>query len=441
MKKNKAGIYLMLALLTAFVAVVIITIVVLTADTLPSGSKIGGVSVGGLTEDEVSDKVERQMNDISLHIDGDQYFIKGNYHISSDKLHRMIKRCAYDPFYRNKLKKGITIKDAGFRYVSGTKSTAGILDKAKVTEGSESKDAYIDLESMSIVPDVQGTQLDSKRLSKALYKKLVKGEETKFLAKEYMIPPSVKKDDPELQKEFAYDKEYLTRKLVIEYPDGHEHTFTVKELSKFSIPDRQGEVWQQTVNEEAIAKYMKKHRSYTPSAVTIKTKNGKKTLYNSCLEGQVNMDESCDRIASALEEGKGHVKLEWDSYPKASTRVEVSIDDQKLWYIKDDKTVFTTPVVTGGPGHGTDKGVYQVSYKTTNVDLKGRNDDGSKYSSHVDWWMPFNGDEGLHDADWRSSFGGNIYTYNGSHGCVNMPESAAARLYKNVDAGTIVIVY
>lgn len=441
MKTNKAGICFMLALFTAFLAVLIITIVVVTADTLPSGSKIGGVSVGGLTEKGIAKKVEKQMNDISLHIDGNEYAIYGNYHIASDKLGKMIKRCAYDPFYRNKLKKGITIEDAGFTYVSGVESTAEILEKAKITDGSEPKDAYIDLENMSIVPEVPGTKLNSIQLSGSLYKKLVTGEKTVFNSDVYKIPPAVKMNDPWLQKELAYDQEYLTKKIVIEYPDGHEHTFTVKELAKFSDPDKREEVWRQVINEEAIATYMRKHGSYTPAAVTIKTKCGKKTLYNACLEGRVNIDESCDRIATALEGDGGHIKLEWESYPKASTRVEVSIDNQKMWYIKDDKTVFSSPVVTGGPGHGTDKGVYQVTYKTTNVDLKGRNDDGSKYSSHVDWWMPFNGDEGLHDADWRSSFGGNIYTYNGSHGCVNMPESAAARLYKNVDAGTIVIVY
>ena len=439
--KNKAGVYLKIALPIAIVAVIILAVVIVTADTLPSGSKIGGVSVGGLGEKDISQKVQQQMNDISLYIDDTEYSIQGNYEIASDKLKGMIKRCAYDPFYRNKLKKGITIEDAGFEYMSGIKSTAKVLDKEEVTDGSKSKDAYVDLETMSIVPEVQGTQLDGQMLSKDLYRRLVTGKDTKFAAKDYMIPPLVKSDDEELLKELAYDETYLTKKLTIEYPGGYEHTFTVKELSKFSVPNKEGEVWTQTVNEEAIAKYMKKHRSYTPSSVTIKTKKGKKTLYNSCLEGQVNLDESCDRIARALEEDKKHVKLEWDSYPRASTRVEVSIDDQKLWYIEDDDTVFTTPVVTGGPGHGTDKGIYQVAYKTTNVDLKGRNDDGSKYSSHVDWWMPFNGDEGLHDADWRGSFGGNIYKYNGSHGCVNMPESAAAKLYKKVDAGTIVIVY
>ena len=55
--------------------------------------------------------------------------------------------------------------------------------------------------------------------------------------------------------------------------------------------------------------------------------------------------------------------------------------------------------------------------------------------------MPFLGGYGLHDANWRSSFGGTIYYYDGSHGCVNLPSSAAKKIYNNVSVGTKVILY
>ena len=54
--------------------------------------------------------------------------------------------------------------------------------------------------------------------------------------------------------------------------------------------------------------------------------------------------------------------------------------------------------------------------------------------------MPFTWDgQGLHDASWRSSFGGSIYSYNGSHGCVNLPVSFASQLYEEAKTGTPVI--
>ena len=48
---------------------------------------------------------------------------------------------------------------------------------------------------------------------------------------------------------------------------------------------------------------------------------------------------------------------------------------------------------------------------------------------------------GIHDASWRSSYGGNIYKGNGSHGCVNTPYSKVQKIYNNTGYGTPVIVY
>ncbi|MEE1273363.1 MAG: L,D-transpeptidase, partial [Olegusella sp.] len=60
----------------------------------------------------------------------------------------------------------------------------------------------------------------------------------------------------------------------------------------------------------------------------------------------------------------------------------------------------------------------------------------------VTYWMPFIGnDVGLHDASWRSQFGGSIYQYNGSHGCVNLPTDKAAQLYGLTRVGDKVIVH
>ena len=41
--------------------------------------------------------------------------------------------------------------------------------------------------------------------------------------------------------------------------------------------------------------------------------------------------------------------------------------------------------------------------------------------------MPFSGNvAGIHDAVWRTEFGGNLYQLEGSHGCVNLPYDQAA---------------
>ena len=48
---------------------------------------------------------------------------------------------------------------------------------------------------------------------------------------------------------------------------------------------------------------------------------------------------------------------------------------------------------------------------------------------------------GIHDASWRSYFGGDIYKGNGSHGCVNAPHDKAAEIYEHTDLNTPVFIY
>ena len=56
--------------------------------------------------------------------------------------------------------------------------------------------------------------------------------------------------------------------------------------------------------------------------------------------------------------------------------------------------------------------------------------------------MPFIGNSwALHDASWRSRFGGDIYQYAGSHGCVNLPGDKAKELFGLCKVGDVVVVH
>ncbi|MDU1231134.1 MAG: L,D-transpeptidase family protein [Clostridium sp.] len=120
------------------------------------------------------------------------------------------------------------------------------------------------------------------------------------------------------------------------------------------------------------------------------------------------------------------------------TYVEVNITRQHLWFYKNGKLLTQGDIVTGCQSKNTPtaEGVYALNYKQKDATLKG---DG--YSSKVSYWMPFNGNIGLHDARWRSSFGGNIYKTNGTHGCVNMPQYLAKIIFENIESNTPIICY
>lgn len=121
-----------------------------------------------------------------------------------------------------------------------------------------------------------------------------------------------------------------------------------------------------------------------------------------------------------------------------NTYVEINLTRQYLWFYKDGKLIVKGPIVSGNPnrGYATKVGVYMLNYKQTGVTLT-----GPDYEAEVSYWMPFNGNIGIHDASWRYSFGGNIYKRNGTHGCVNVPLYLAKKIFNNIEEGTPVICY
>lgn len=117
--------------------------------------------------------------------------------------------------------------------------------------------------------------------------------------------------------------------------------------------------------------------------------------------------------------------------------IVVSISNQTLDYYQNNKVVLSSPVVTGYGGN-TPYGTYSILKKATNTRLVAAD---NSYDTRVNYWMAFIGNShGLHDATWRHSFGGNIYTYDPSHGCVNMPYDKIKELYYMADVGTPVYI-
>ncbi len=121
------------------------------------------------------------------------------------------------------------------------------------------------------------------------------------------------------------------------------------------------------------------------------------------------------------------------------TYVEVSIDDQHLWFYRDGEFQAESDVVTGKVAgrHDTPTGVYYILEMVPGKHLR-----GADYVSWVNRWMRVTWDGvGLHDATWRRSFGGQIYRNSGSHGCINLPKDFAYGLYKEVYLGMPVIIF
>ena len=127
--------------------------------------------------------------------------------------------------------------------------------------------------------------------------------------------------------------------------------------------------------------------------------------------------------------------------------VDVDLSEQHVRMYDDaNNVIWESDCVSGNPiyGGGTDTGVFFIYMKSSPMELVGLdyNGDGEPdYRTWVTYWMPFDGGEGLHDMTTRYAFGGSIFTYDGSHGCVNLPYSAAQELYGITNVGDCVVVH
>lgn len=128
-----------------------------------------------------------------------------------------------------------------------------------------------------------------------------------------------------------------------------------------------------------------------------------------------------------------------------NTYAVISIADQHAWFYKNGKCVDDVDVVTGKMSNKADqtpKGVWYIMYKQSPSVLKGTSDDGSKYSSKVQYWAQFtNSGCGFHDASWRHNWSKTAYLNDGSNGCANMHPSDAAGAYNSLEVNEPVVIY
>ena len=125
-----------------------------------------------------------------------------------------------------------------------------------------------------------------------------------------------------------------------------------------------------------------------------------------------------------------------------NTYVEADISAQHFWVYINGQMVLDDDFVSGtetDPDRRTPRGVCCILGKVYQTVLGTYANQG--YECPVDYWMPFNWlGCGFHDLS-RGAYGGSIYMYNGSHGCLNLSYSTAQQLFEIVEEGMPVLVH
>lgn len=420
---------------------------------------INGLDVSGLTPDEVKKQITDETSGYTMTLQergGENEAIRG----SDIDLH---------PEFDGTLEKILENQSPlawGFhigRYVDYTIDTMAVFDDAKLSavvsglkcltpeKAVAPQNAYISNyisgTGYEIVPEEQGASPDPQLLSDAVKNAILNFQENLSLEDAQVYEkPQITAESEALNAELAAWNKYVHTTVTYRFGSRNE-VLDGEKIHTWLVSDGQGGV---SLDESKIGEYVfwlaqTYNTAYKPKS--LKTSYGQTVTISKSVYGwKINQKEETEALKQILlscesqerEPVYSQTAAVHDENDYGNTYVEINLTAQHLFFYKEGKLVIESDFVSGNESRGwsTPAGAYPLTYKQRNATLKGQN-----YATPVSYWMPFNGGIGMHDAYWRSSFGGKIYKTNGSHGCINLPPAVAKTVYENISAGMPVLCY
>ena len=329
------------------------------------------------------------------------------------------------------------------------------LIKTKAAKTEKSENAYISEYSDSekgfiIIPETYGNIIDEGKALNEIKEVLGTAAEIDLEEKDCYIQPEITSQDKELNKNLELANKWIKSEITYDWNanivvlDGN----TIKDWinvetdkNGLSVPKLDEEAVGEFVRENAekYDTYGKNGSFVTTAGYEITLRRGSYGWKTDCEAETKNLiamikngdKTSCEPIYSSRAAQKGKNDI-------GTSYVEADMTGQHLFLYKKGELVLETDFVSGNMSNGctTPTGIFGITYKTTNAVLRGRD-----YVTPVNYWMPFYGNYGMHDATWREEFGGDIYLTDGSHGCLNLPLDMAEAIYGYMSTGFPVVCY
>ena len=317
----------------------------------------------------------------------------------------------------------------------------------------ESEDAKIEFSDAAnkyeITPEVIGTKLNKEEFYKALAGHIKMGEG------DFVIPdipglyvqPEIFRDNEKLNNLLAELNDKISLDITYDV-DGNIQHYDASRMKDFiTINEDMTYTFDKQASVDAFIKDMNAH--YTTMGTNrefVTTLGDTVTVKGGDWGWWMNQNKSKENLIGYIDAGKStNGEFVWlqeacftDKGDYSGNYIEIDLSNQHLYAYKDNVLVTECDIVSGcvADGNSTPGGTYTLTYKDYKAVLR-----GPTWESPVDYWMPFNGGIGMHDATWRGKFGGTIYKYNGSHGCINMPYKAAKEVFNTIDNSFAIICY
>lgn len=468
-KWNRKKIYILSGIAAGVLAIVYFCGVWYYSDRLFEGTRIGSVLCGNMTAEEAEQAIKDQVENYSVEIvfkDSTEE-IQGKdigYTYQSENAAQAVLEEQNAFFWPTGLFKREAYPADHSASVDEEKLREKLLSfpSMKKENMTQAKDAYIAFENNQFVikKETQGTVIDENLFLERV-KAGIEERKEKISAEEEWVyaVPAVLQDDERLKKQQEVWNSCAAVTVTYLFGDKQEVLDGMRVKDWFTYDEAGNYV----DNPDGL---MANIRAYTAELAAKYDTLGRDRVIKSTATGE-NVTVEGGNYGFLIDQEEESLQLLKDIQNHANTQrepvyaqrgvvygandvgntyVEVDLTQQHLWYYKDGKLLMDSDFVSGtyyNYERRTPGGTYYLKYKQRDQVLRpAPNPDGSyDYESPVDYWMPFNGGIGFHDADWRWYFGGSIYLYNGSHGCINLPVSFAGGFYENLEAGCPIICF
>ena len=472
--KKKLKVVLALCIVASVIAGIGLLVYIHHVDTTTLGRKISvyGLDVSKLTVEEAQQKISEtfQNKTVTLNEDGEDIYSTSlaqmGYSLDQDVLKSALETLQQQrsqKFQLLALQKDYQIDYQIFKD-EAQEQTALAVENFNNKERTDSTDAHIRYSKKKqkyvLVEQVVGNQIDENRLLSFVDDTLDEKFKTELFVSEAKIVLSEDvycQPDIEASGEMKQQVKKLNSQLkkyrstTVTYVFGSETQVLDSETISSWLKIKNSGM---SIDQEAAANYISEMankyntiyvpRTFHTSLGTDITVSDNEYGYRIDQDGELaqlleDMKSGEDISREPVYSSSGMQRNGTDDL--AGSYIEVSLDAQHLWLYKDGALITETDIVSGAPTakRETYRGAWPIAYKASPFTLSSEE---YGYATTVKYWMPFVYGQGLHDASWQSSFGGNRYkTGHGSHGCINLPEDQAALIYNTIDGGYPIIIY
>lgn len=440
------------------------------SDRFFEGTRINGIDCSGKTAYEVETALADKVQDYSIQVSSrnqEPQMITGeqiNYqYLSTGETLQLLKnQKPYEwikGFYEQK---SYTVAENVAYDKTLLQQQVTALNCAKTENQTAPENAYVAFKDnqFQIVPETEGTQLNVKQAYRILDQAVADTQASIDFgtAPDAYVSAEVTQNDPELQSALEACNNYT--KASITYTFGDQTATldgnTIKDWLQF---DEKGQLlMDDNTFHQHIADYVAQLAATYNTVGTERefhTTSGRTVYVYSSVYGWA-IDQAAEAAQLAQEIQSGTQTTREPIYEQTAnshglndlgnTYIEVDLSNQHMYYYQSGSLIFDSEFVSGNMSYSdrqTHAGIFTLYSKTSPSVLRGdKKPDGTyEYEEPVDYWMPFDGGIGFHDAPWRDAFGGDIYLTNGSHGCINLPPENAAVLYSIIDYNVPIVCF